>query len=654
MDENRDSLAQHKAIKFTHAEPTPQDRSELKALLPQMPKEGFSSREIIVVLALANLLLSSPDDRKQLVSKYAAHFLLHTTLLARLSLEQRHLPSVSFSDNGAEVDAFSEVIGGEILELLQDDGVISEIRKLSGTTGDLVDGRLFRNVIASSADTELEKLLEQCAVEIKEHYQNLKATLLDVTKGQSPILEGMTQVKASLIYSEPQPKAENLQVLPFSNPVFASHLKGMDLPIEGVQPHQTLSEKTLYETSISGAAMRKLKRGKTGPMENYQPSEKKKWWQLKGEQLFQAEMLRYALSLSGTGGVGLAPERIITASASERKKETTPSPAQIEKKDAVGKNKNQKVNPKAGGKSTSSKAAEIIATNAAAKAAKAGKKAPDVWKQFYTTEVASSRTDRGRIAVLTDFIQKSVDENYTVEARLLKCCYLFSIWRAEYCSATVRAKEGFEVIALLFSEATKLVISPALTKQIKAHLDALFSVLGFAPLSLKAGASALPSKPPTITPPPVPTASVTSDFRVGMSSLDFQLKYCGPYMDRNLDSSDDPRVRFQPDRWQRNVLDALDADKSVFVVAPTSAGKTFIAYYAMEKILRNSDDDVLVYVAPTKPLVSAPSYPEHTCQTTIPNVLPGQSNRCGIASTIYEGLSEATGEDCLGNSHWRL
>ncbi|TDL25294.1 P-loop containing nucleoside triphosphate hydrolase protein [Rickenella mellea] len=86
--------------------------------------------------------------------------------------------------------------------------------------------------------------------------------------------------------------------------------------------------------------------------------------------------------------------------------------------------------------------------------------------------------------------------------------------------------------------------------------------------------------------------------------IEWQLRLFGDFMDRSVDGRPDPRVQFEPDAWQRKVLDSLDANNSLLVVAPTSAGKTFISYYAMEKVLRESDDGILVYVAPTKALVN--------------------------------------------------
>lgn len=83
-----------------------------------------------------------------------------------------------------------------------------------------------------------------------------------------------------------------------------------------------------------------------------------------------------------------------------------------------------------------------------------------------------------------------------------------------------------------------------------------------------------------------------------------QLEYAAPYMARQFDSQPDKRVPFEPDAWQIKVLDSIDANNSLLVVAPTSAGKTFISFYAMKKVLEESDDGVLVYVAPTKALVN--------------------------------------------------
>ncbi|KAG2133518.1 hypothetical protein BD769DRAFT_1638952 [Suillus cothurnatus] len=101
------------------------------------------------------------------------------------------------------------------------------------------------------------------------------------------------------------------------------------------------------------------------------------------------------------------------------------------------------------------------------------------------------------------------------------------------------------------------------------------------------------------------TKTAVYDFmQVREHPIVWQLRLFGEFMDRSMDSQADARVTFKPDAWQCEVLDAIDQNMSLLVVAPTSAGKTFISYYAMEKILRESDDGILVYIAPTKALVS--------------------------------------------------
>lgn len=87
------------------------------------------------------------------------------------------------------------------------------------------------------------------------------------------------------------------------------------------------------------------------------------------------------------------------------------------------------------------------------------------------------------------------------------------------------------------------------------------------------------------------------------SASRFQLTRMGPWMKRDVGAVLDPRAGRLLDSWQIDVLNCIDSYKSNLVVAPTSAGKSFMGFHAMSRTLE-SEDGVLVYVAPTKALVN--------------------------------------------------
>ncbi|XP_054557102.1 probable ATP-dependent RNA helicase DDX60 [Talpa occidentalis] len=124
-----------------------------------------------------------------------------------------------------------------------------------------------------------------------------------------------------------------------------------------------------------------------------------------------------------------------------------------------------------------------------------------------------------------------------------------------------------------------------------------------------------------------------SKYSVDMGAARFQLTYMGPYLFREERCDSDPRVNhFIPDMWQRELLDVVDNNESAVIVAPTSSGKTYASYYCMEKILRESHDGVVVYVAPTKALVNQVV---RTIDELFTKAQPSGKALCGVFTRDY-------------------
>lgn len=317
-------------------------------------------------------------------------------------------------------------------------------------------------------------------------------------------------------------------------------------------------------------------------------NQKQQFFARRRNQFFMAEMTAYAASLTNAVGKALEPEIIASGVKSEKKDDHT----------------KPKGNPKANKKAAPTKKEAMLAEIAAKKSRKDEASSETLLQGWRSTcdalnreptPVIQFRKAKQYLSTLNTELKRNALE---AEVRLYMLNAIISMW-VSACRDDEKTNH-MPIAALIFDNVNTLSKSgKPITKTIANCLEKTLKYLSLPKLRLPSpeGDRALAFKfilndPPTVSLAlPIPPDS-------------FQLLHCGPYFDRNIDSGPDPRVPFEPDAWQRRVLDEIDARRSLLVIAPTSAGKTFISFYAMKQVLESNDTDILVYVAPTKALVN--------------------------------------------------
>lgn len=525
----------------------------------------LSERELMAVASISAILKGSGLSAMEV--SHAAIFVLHIALLNHLSLPQRRF---DYTQPQSEAWKESNKTFRRIIvvsrHFLGSEDYQRAAAKLESNIHDYIDGRLFGKLRSQieSDDFQFNSFPEPV---IKDFVRMARA--IEAASGCPVSLPSQTRRNPRGPSVQPVDACVKLEVLPFSNPTFDIFLSQIKLAVDTSTAALEVDDRNrCFQTPTQlhiGISL-----GKKIPAVTPVAGRLNKWL-LKKNQRNVSQMTKYAASLVGAKGKMLEPI-VITNSLATKEPSTTRAVNQVDKKEK--KNKSKAV----------SKKDDIRAENNKKLSEKGDLALQRMWKTI-CRDIQAIIDDETKILKLDQFldnISSTLSEKGCVietEVRLYKIWALQRIW-AGVCRANTR-KHGYQIAAMIFDEARKVLVSKGLTNKIHGILGNLFQALGIAMPPRGSSGAILDSKLSFDT---TWDGTSVADIGLHMTSTEFQLRCCGHNMDRDMGSKPDPRVSFEPDEWQRKVLDEIDQNNSVFVVAPTSAGKTFISFYAMEKV----------------------------------------------------------------------
>jgi hypothetical protein len=183
------------------------------------------------------------------------------------------------------------------------------------------------------------------------------------------------------------------------------------------------------------------------------------------------------------------------------------------------------------------------------------------------------------------------DRLVALEMRIFRAQLEFQLWLQEpdQDSGATRDRYTVSIVCML----KEICDANVMISSAKIVLTAMFKVLGFADYvssnSPLFSIPEAPDRPLSFRAIDLVNSKSNKPYHKFMAIVEhpiiWQLRLFGKYMDRSMDSAPDKRVAFQPDAWQRQVLDCIDQDHSLLVVGQSRSQSSLIDILTLSEFL---------------------------------------------------------------------
>ncbi|KAJ5638305.1 DEAD/DEAH box helicase, partial [Penicillium lividum] len=566
------------------------DLGEVKTMLEKVihKQSSLTQRQCLLVVTLGIMLGNIATPSKK-ITMGATSMILHLVLLQYTKLLDRGVHTSISKTSNDFLNAFLRLAK----DILSSAHWGKATHNLPCDLADLFDGRTFFWVYTMIETCGINSVISSTTllpfndlISLVNHLGGTKLQLANTQVATEVAIQHKNKPEKSKsdknAKNRKQPSSKTntksrkgTEVLPFQNPIFDYHLKPVHIEVDGSTGAENnpkgskgFKEETHWHNS------RPLDSKKAPAL-----TQKDLLKQNKRKQFYMKDMLLYAASLSGSAGMSQS-ETVVVGSTSTAKSKSNQSP-QVRSQPATGKPSRR----------------EQAATNSQRKTVEEEKKQRAKWISKLKLMETRPLDPIGRFHVVEEYLASlSKESRIFIEAEVLSYLLDTSVQALSLHEVDQRHTMVMTHIWGVLSRLMKL--KHGISDDIRIYVQQVCQHLELPAVSLSKQASqSLSFKPVTLP--------QKQNSMIGVSQVEFQLLHGGPFMERSIGSLPDPRTPdFDPDRWQREVLDQIDKKQSVFIVAPTSAGKTFISFYAMRQILKDDNEGILIYVAPTKALVN--------------------------------------------------